>query len=74
MDKAAETIFGFVSVLPGAYSTFRWEAIKGDPLNVFFKEMKQHGKVPCDVKNMYLAEDRILVLEILFHKESAYTL
>jgi chitin synthase len=28
-DKACESFFGFTSVLPGAYSIFRWKAIKG---------------------------------------------
>ena len=27
LDKDAENLFGFVSVLPGAFSTFRWEAL-----------------------------------------------
>ena len=36
-DKACESFFGFVSVLPGAYSLFRFDAIKGAPLNEFFK-------------------------------------
>ena len=28
-DKCCEAFFGFCSVLPGAYSMFRWDAIKG---------------------------------------------
>lgn len=35
-DKACESFFGFTSVLPGAWSLFRWKAIKGPPLNMFF--------------------------------------
>ena len=31
-DKSCESLFGFQSVLPGAYSLFRWEAIVGKPL------------------------------------------
>ena len=37
-DKANESFFGFNSVLPGAYSIFKWKAIKGDPLEEFFKK------------------------------------
>jgi cellulose synthase/poly-beta-1,6-N-acetylglucosamine synthase-like glycosyltransferase len=28
-DKSFESFFGMVMVLPGAYSYYRWEAIKG---------------------------------------------
>ena len=38
-DKACESFFGFTSVLPGAYSVFRWKAIKGSPLDMFFKNV-----------------------------------
>lgn len=38
-DKANESFFGFTSVLPGAYSMFRWKAIKGNPLEKFFKSV-----------------------------------
>jgi len=36
-DKACESFFGFTSVLPGAYCLFRWKAIKGSPLDMFFR-------------------------------------
>jgi chitin synthase len=38
-DKACESFFGFNSVLPGAYSMFRWKAIKGEPLEEFFRNV-----------------------------------
>ena len=39
-DKQMESFFGFVSVLPGAFSTFRWNCINGRPLNEFLKGAK----------------------------------
>ena len=78
-DKAAESLFGFVSVLPGAFSAFRWEAVKGDPLKAFLK-----GQSLTDTKeskynfpswfsaNMYLAEDRIMWLELVIKKHHNY--
>jgi chitin synthase len=64
IDKSFETTFGFVSVLPGAFSTFRWEAIQGDPLKSFFKGLES-DKHTAKEANMYLAEDRVMCLEIL---------
>lgn len=64
LDKASESLFGFVSVLPGAFSTFRWKAINGDPLEEFLKGSEDYLNLnklkECSDKNKYLAEDRIM--------------
>ena len=39
LDKAFEACFGFVAVLPGAFSAFRLRAIEGGPLDEFFRGM-----------------------------------
>jgi cellulose synthase/poly-beta-1,6-N-acetylglucosamine synthase-like glycosyltransferase len=70
LDKATETLFGFVSVLPGAFSTFRWKWINGKPLDKFLKGMKdEFGDLTKIMNwadaNKYLAEDRIMWLEII---------
>jgi chitin synthase len=64
LDKSFESLFGFVSVLPGAFCTFRWIAIRGDPLRSFFKGLEK-DKHTAKEANMYLAEDRVMCLEIL---------
>ena len=69
-DKQMESFFGFVSVLPGAFSTFRWQWIKGNPLKEFLKGAKdEFGMLDklqsCYTANKFLAEDRIMPLEIL---------
>jgi chitin synthase len=57
-------------VLPGAFSTFRWEAIKGRPLDEFLKGAKDEFGDINEImhwanSNKYLAEDRIMWLEIV---------
>ena len=75
LDKAMESSFGFVSVLPGAFSTFRWECIRGEPLTQFLKgakdEFAEQIIIPsCSVANKNLAEDRIMCLEIVIQKNT----
>ena len=68
LDKATESLFGFVSVLPGAFSTFRWKCIQGEPLEAFLKGAKgsKHELTfNWFQSNMYLAEDRIMWQEII---------
>eukprot|EP01138_Halocafeteria_seosinensis_P007332 gb/GECG01007496.1/.p1 GENE.gb/GECG01007496.1/~~gb/GECG01007496.1/.p1 ORF type:complete len:2327 (+),score=325.61 gb/GECG01007496.1/:1-6981(+) len=75
LDKPMESSFGFISVLPGAFSAFRWKAIRGEPLSEYFKlEENNPSKLGPFVANMYLAEDRILCFEILAKKNKSYTL
>ena len=69
-DKQMESFFGFVSVLPGAFSSFRWKCINGKPLQEFLKGSKdEFGMLnklqSCYTANKFLAEDRIMPLEIL---------
>ncbi|DAZ97368.1 TPA: hypothetical protein N0F65_003391 [Lagenidium giganteum] len=70
MDKSLESVFGFISVLPGAFSAYRYEAIRAEkgagPLPEYFKSLTTSTKELGPFKgNMYLAEDRILCFELL---------
>lgn len=74
LDKPLESAFGYVSVLPGAFSAYRFRAIMGRPLERYFHgdhTLSQIlGKKGIDgmnifKKNMFLAEDRILCFELV---------
>lgn len=74
LDKPLESAFGYVSVLPGAFSAYRFRAIMGRPLDQYFHGdhtlSKRLGKKGIDgmnifKKNMFLAEDRILCFELV---------
>jgi chitin synthase len=74
LDKPMESAFGFVKVLPGAFSAYRFRAIMGRPLEQYFYGdqtlSKLLGKKGIDGmnifrKNMFLAEDRILCFELV---------
>ena len=53
---------------------FRWEAIKGEPLDAFFKNVTRTEIPTCAEANEYLAEDRIMCLQIYIKSNEAYTL
>ena len=64
IGKGAESLFGFVSVLPGAFTTIRWDAISGAPLRQFFHNIHK-PYLSCFDANMQLAEDKMICIEIL---------
>lgn len=74
LDKPLESSFGYVSVLPGAFSAYRYRAIMGRPLDQYFlgdhtatKINRGKGIETMNIfkKNMFLAEDRILCFELV---------
>ena len=81
LDKPLESVFGYITVLPGAFSAYRWHALQNDalgngPLAEYFKGEKLESAVDADLltKNMYLAEDRVLCWELVSKRASAWTL
>ncbi|KAH0837983.1 glycosyltransferase family 2 protein [Lanmaoa asiatica] len=83
LDKPLESVFGYISVLPGAFSAYRYKALlngpdgKG-PLASYFKGEAMHGGGTSSAglfeRNMYLAEDRILCFEIVTKKHEGWVL
>lgn len=83
LDKPLESSFGYVSVLPGAFSAYRFRAIQGRPLQQYFHgdhtladrlgKKGIHG-MGIFTKNMFLAEDRILCFELVAKAGDKWTL
>jgi chitin synthase len=72
-DKALESVLGYITVLPGAFSAYRWEALQGDPLwKDYFKSICHPELMNAFNSNIYLAEDRVLCLSLISKKKSSY--
>ena len=80
LDKPMESAFGYISVLPGAFSAYRFAALQNDPmghgpLHSYLKGESMHGghdDVDIFTSNMYLAEDRILCWELVTKRNAAW--
>ncbi|KAG6911356.1 hypothetical protein DXG01_001027 [Tephrocybe rancida] len=74
LDKPLESVFGYISVLPGAFSAYRYKALlngpngKG-PLASYFKGETMHGG--SSSAGLF---DRILCFEIVTKKKEGWTL
>ena len=80
LDKPLESVLGYITVLPGALSAYRYHALQNDstghgPLSQYFKGETLHGQ-DADVftANMYLAEDRILCWELVAKRNERWIL
>lgn len=80
LDKPLESVLGYIQVLPGAFSAYRWRALVNDvngrgPLQKYFLGEKLHGSdAGIFEANMYLAEDRILCFELVAKHDSKWLL
>ncbi|KAI0316482.1 chitin synthase [Amylostereum chailletii] len=83
LDKPLESVFGYISVLPGAFSAYRYKALQNGPdgkgpLASYFRGEDLHGGGATGAglfeRNMYLAEDRIICFEIVTKKNEGWTL
>jgi len=80
LDKPLESVFGYISVLPGAFSAYRYIALQDSqagigPLSQYFKGETMHGAgAGVFEANMYLAEDRILCFELVAKPDSKWVL
>ncbi|TKA74447.1 Chitin synthase A [Friedmanniomyces simplex] len=80
LDKPLESAFGFITVLPGAFSAYRFLALQNDktgqgPLEKYFAGEKMHGSnAGIFIANMYLAEDRILCFELVSKRNCSWIL
>ncbi|KAI0708527.1 chitin synthase-domain-containing protein [Earliella scabrosa] len=89
LDKPFESAIGYISVLPGAFSAYRYVAISRSstdnpdsesscPLDQYLaladKYSTSEGPDNLLVRNMYLAEDRILGFEVFARPNHDYIL
>jgi hypothetical protein len=66
-DKPSESMFDYITVLPGAFSAYRYITLQNDqmgegPLQIYFLGEKMHGAgAVIFTSTMYFAEDRVSV-------------
>ncbi|SSD61273.1 related to Chitin synthase 2 [Saccharomycodes ludwigii] len=80
LDKPLESVFGYISVLPGALSAYRYRALKNHPdgtgplHSYFLGENQENANRDVFTANMYLAEDRILCWELVAKRDAKWIL
>lgn len=65
IDRLWDSVLGYTSILPGAFSMLRWEAIKGEPIVKLFSTFAKPHKTTPFKENMILAEDGVMCYYII---------
>ena len=80
LDKPLESLFGYIQVLPGAFSAYRYSALQNSKAEIgprasYFRG-DNHTNYSDNIfsANMYLAEDRILCFELITKAGESWTL
>lgn len=74
-DKSLESLVGYITVLPGAFSAYRWSALRGEILkDHYFKSICHPELMDAFQSNIFLAEDRVLCLALISKKDCDYLL
>ncbi|OMJ95959.1 hypothetical protein SteCoe_513 [Stentor coeruleus] len=69
MDRALESIIGYVSILPGSFSAYRWERLDNDDiLKAYFYSHRKWDAMNIFTASMHLIQDRILCMELICQK------
>lgn len=53
LQKPIESVCGYLTVLPGAFSAFRWLAVEGEPLRRYFYGLYSQVGAGAGVSALY---------------------
>ncbi|OMJ76407.1 hypothetical protein SteCoe_24239 [Stentor coeruleus] len=78
-DKSLESLIGYITVLPGAFSGYKYSALHtnehdGPLWGYYFQDFRKPYMMNCYMSNIYLAEDRVLCMALFTKAKQRYIL